>query len=61
MDLNIKLKQKNNIISNKSTKKNTPYKFLPDNYYSYDINKHLKTDFHNIQLKKMNTYISVIS
>ena len=52
MDLNIKLKQKNNIISNKSTKKNTPYKFLPDNYYSYDINKHLKTDFHNIQLKK---------
>ena len=22
-------------------------KYLPDNYYTYDIHRHLKTDFHN--------------
>ena len=27
-------------------------KLLPDNYYSYDIHRHLKTDFHNLSPKK---------
>ena len=27
-------------------------KLLPDNYYTYDINRHLKTDFHNLSPQK---------
>ena len=27
-------------------------KLLPDNYYSYDIHRHLKTDFHNLSPQK---------
>jgi len=27
-------------------------KYLPDNYYTYDIHRHLKTDFHNISPEK---------
>ncbi len=27
-------------------------KYLPDNYYTYDIHRHLKTDFHNLNPKK---------
>tara|TARA_X000000368_G_scaffold416546_1_gene410727 strand:- start:790 stop:1959 length:1170 start_codon:yes stop_codon:yes gene_type:complete len=52
MDINIKLKSKKNDNSSKIIKQKQKNKFLPDNYYSYDIHKHLKTDFHNIQLKK---------
>ena len=52
MDINIKLKSKKNTQSNKIIKQKQQNKFLPDNYYSYDIHKHLKTNFHNIQLKK---------
>ena len=25
---------------------------FPDNYYSYDIHRHLQTDFHNISIEK---------
>ena len=33
-------------------------KYLPDNYYTYDIHRHLKTDFHNLSPKK-NTHINI--
>lgn len=51
MNINLKLKSGGNIENSKNNKTKTQYKFLPDNYYSYDIHKHLKTDFHNITLK----------
>lgn len=38
-----------------STKQN---KYLPDNYYTYDIHRHLETDFHNLNPKK-NTHIHI--
>ena len=31
---------------------NKQKKYLPDNYYTYEIHRHLKTDFHNISPKK---------
>ena len=33
-------------------------KYLPDNYYTYDIHRHINTDFHNINLKK-NIHINI--
>lgn len=33
-------------------------KYLPDNYYTYDIHKHLKMDFHNLSPKK-DTHINI--
>ncbi len=33
-------------------------KYLPDNYFTYDIHRHLNTDFHNITVKK-NTHINI--
>ncbi len=33
-------------------------KYLPDNYFTYDIHRHLNTDFHNINIKK-GTHINI--
>ena len=46
--MDLKLKPRGNIETKKNKKTKNQHKFLPDNYYSYDIHKHLKTDFHNI-------------
>jgi len=33
-------------------------KIVPDNYFTYDIHRHLKTDFHTIEPKKQeNIYV----
>ena len=36
----------------------TQKKYLPDNYHTYDIHRHLKTDFHNLSPQK-NTHINI--
>ena len=36
----------------------TQKKYLPDNYYTYDIHRHLKTDFHNLSPKNK-THINI--
>ena len=33
-------------------------KYLPDNYFTYDIHRHINTDFHNIDIKK-GTHINI--
>ena len=30
----------------------TQKKYLPDNYYTYDIHRHINTDFHNLKPTK---------
>ena len=40
-----KIEQDNNI---KSLDKNN--RFIPDNYFTYDVERHLSTDFHNIKI-----------
>tara|TARA_B110000211_G_C14059097_1_gene544712 strand:+ start:5 stop:1177 length:1173 start_codon:yes stop_codon:yes gene_type:complete len=56
---NTKIKLEN-ISSGKEQKVFNPTqkKYLPDNYYTYDIHRHLKTDFHNLSPKK-NTHINI--
>jgi len=44
-----KIKLQNISSSKKKTVFSTKQKkYLPDNYYTYDIHRHLDTDFHNI-------------
>ena len=48
-------------ISSGDTKQvfnNKQKKYLPDNYYTYDIHRHLATDFHNLKPKK-GTHINI--
>ena len=48
-------------ISSGDTKQvfnNKQKKYLPDNYYTYDIHRHLDTDFHNLKPKK-GTHINI--
>ena len=40
---NISSSEKKSVFSIKQKK------YLPDNYYTYDIHRHLDTDFHNIK------------
>lgn len=47
-----------NISQEKEIPKHTQQKYLPDDYYTYDIHRHINTDFHNIK-KKQGMHINI--